>query len=93
MAKREQGSGNGSGKMSEPPVVRGCNLFSTAEAFTEPPQELVKEVRNACENWGMFQMVDSGFDRALIERTETAMHTLFDLPVEKKKEVSDDVFL
>ncbi|KAJ4903848.1 2-oxoglutarate (2OG) and Fe(II)-dependent oxygenase superfamily protein [Raphanus sativus] len=51
--------------------------------------EGLKRVRNACEEWGFFQVVNHGVDYALMESVRGAWREFFDLPVEMKRKYAN----
>lgn len=48
---------------------------------------LVRDVAAACEKFGFFQIVNHGVEESLIQRCESAAHTMFELPLDVKERV------
>lgn len=46
--------------------------------------EICNKIVEACENWGIFQVVDHGVDRELISEMTRLAKEFFDLPPEEK---------
>ncbi|KAI3803679.1 hypothetical protein L1987_31839 [Smallanthus sonchifolius] len=53
-------------------------------------QDLVDEVRHACENWGFFQVFNHGVPLESREKLMSAAKRFFDQPVEEKTKVRRD---
>ncbi|GLT57831.1 hypothetical protein SLA2020_307760 [Shorea laevis] len=67
-------------EVEEIPVI---NLSNTGK--------LIWEIRNACKNWGFFQVINHGVPSELRRRVERVAKTFFHLPMEEKKKVQRDV--
>eukprot|EP01018_Ginkgo_biloba_P036003 Gb_24113 [translate_table: standard] len=48
-------------------------------------QKMLKEIADACEEWGIFQVVNHGISEELIQRLQTVGKQFFDLPQEEKE--------
>jgi len=46
--------------------------------------EICNQIAKACENWGIFQVVDHGVDQKLISEMNSFSKGFFDLPLEEK---------
>ncbi|GLT39993.1 hypothetical protein SLA2020_141560 [Shorea laevis] len=66
-------------EVEEIPVI---DLFDTGK--------LISEIRNACKNWGFFQVTNHGVPSELRIRVERVAKRFFDLPMEEKKKVQRD---
>lgn len=75
------------GGMSKIPVIQARKLFAKCRASNEPEEQVCVEIREACETWGVFQLVDSGFEQELLHRTVKAVQEFFDLPLATKMQV------
>jgi isopenicillin N synthase-like dioxygenase len=76
--------------MSDPtsvPVISAPGLLSPQLSQQLPDQDVCKQIAQACESWGFFQLVDHGFDEGLIDEFTAAMHSFFDLPLDVKFKV------
>uniref|UniRef100_A0A7N0TF42 Fe2OG dioxygenase domain-containing protein n=1 Tax=Kalanchoe fedtschenkoi TaxID=63787 RepID=A0A7N0TF42_KALFE len=75
-------------------VVHGLPVIDLAKALSSPtPSDLrktVSEIRDACRDWGFFQVVNHGVDAAVRERVEAAARRFFALPLEEKRKVRRD---
>uniref|UniRef100_A0A7N0VKC7 Non-haem dioxygenase N-terminal domain-containing protein n=1 Tax=Kalanchoe fedtschenkoi TaxID=63787 RepID=A0A7N0VKC7_KALFE len=75
-------------------VVHGLPVIDLAEALASPtPSDLSKpisEIRDACRDWGFFQVVNHGVDAAVRDRFEAAARRFFALPLEEKRKVLRD---
>lgn len=52
--------------------------------------DIVDEIREACETWGFFQMVNHGMDVKIIDATIEATRRLHEQPTEVKTELFSD---
>ena len=59
--------------------------YPKARASEPPPAALVREVADACERWGFFQIINHGLDHDLHSRAEEQQRAFFALPLEVKK--------
>ncbi|KAJ0725861.1 putative oxoglutarate/iron-dependent dioxygenase, non-heme dioxygenase domain-containing protein [Helianthus annuus] len=50
---------------------------------------LAEEIVNACEEWGIFRIVNHGVPADLLAEMKTVVATLFDLPEEVKRRISE----
>ncbi|XP_028799957.1 2-oxoglutarate-dependent dioxygenase DAO-like [Neltuma alba] len=55
----------------------------------ENPQELKKKMREACEEWGCFRLMNHGIDWRLMGEMKKEVRSLLDLPLEIKMRNSD----
>ena len=46
--------------------------------------QICKQIVDACEDWGIFQVVDHGVDTSLISQMTSLAHEFFALPPEEK---------
>lgn len=65
------------------PVIDIAGLYQDGEER----QAVVEEIGRACSRWGFFQVINSGFDAELMERTYAEMAAFFQLPREEKMRV------
>ena len=66
----------------EVPVISLAN----AEAGGEERAQLLRELRAACEEWGMFQIIDHGVPRELNSQIMSSSQDFFSLSVEEKRQ-------
>ncbi|KAL2816738.1 hypothetical protein BJX63DRAFT_135085 [Aspergillus granulosus] len=73
--------------VNEPPVID----FAPFYARDSPSKEnLVKELRTACEEFGFFQLINHGIPSDIQELILQHSKELFDLPIEVKEKYSKD---
>ncbi|CAG7908139.1 hypothetical protein BRARA_D02335 [Brassica rapa] len=70
-----------SGLDMEVPVLDMSDIWRKPEGL--------RRVRNACEEWGFFQVVNHGVDHMLMESVRGAWREFFDLPVEVKRKYAN----
>lgn len=61
--------------------------LSPLHSHADPPTHLVSEIRDACKNWGFFQVINHGVPWQIRQRIESAARKFFSLPKEEKRKV------
>ncbi|CAN1773167.1 Protein DMR6-LIKE OXYGENASE 1 [Linum perenne] len=55
-----------------------------------PEMKLVEQIRNACKEWGFFQVINHGVSLEVREKMEAASREFFGQPLEEKRKVRRD---
>ncbi|CAN1133551.1 Protein DMR6-LIKE OXYGENASE 1 [Linum perenne] len=55
-----------------------------------PEMKLVEQIRNACKEWGFFQVINHGVSSEVREKMEAASREFFGQPLEEKRKVRRD---
>ncbi|KAK9055952.1 hypothetical protein SSX86_027039 [Deinandra increscens subsp. villosa] len=66
---------------SLPPSVP---LIDMKDLIKMPPSKQRKTLRSICHDWGVFQVVNHGVDKLLVEKMKKEIAEFFKLPVEEK---------
>ncbi|KAK9817991.1 hypothetical protein WJX72_005406 [[Myrmecia] bisecta] len=64
------------------PVIDAGSCF--APDGPQPSAELSRQIREACEQWGFFQLINHGVSPAYLQRQHEASGTFFSLPLDLK---------
>lgn len=76
------------------PVIDLSQLFTICHSSkNNDPKDigyLIAEIREACEKWGFFQVINHGVPLEKLEKLEQAAREFFALPMEEKRKVSRD---
>ena len=59
-------------------------------SLSQPHDVVVKEVAEACQEWGFFLITDHGISPSLIQRLKEVGQEFFELPQEEKEAYSND---
>ncbi|KAB2602916.1 gibberellin 20 oxidase 1-like [Pyrus ussuriensis x Pyrus communis] len=65
---------------------------NSADNSSDPKalEKLVREIGNACKDWGFFQVINHGVQLDTLGKTEAAARKFFDLPSEEKRRIWRD---
>ncbi|PRQ23273.1 putative oxoglutarate/iron-dependent dioxygenase, non-heme dioxygenase domain-containing protein [Rosa chinensis] len=66
--------------------------LSCPDSISDPKaiEVLVREIGNACKNWGFFQVINHGVPQEKREKVETAARKFFAQPLEEKRKIRRD---
>ncbi|XP_009342690.2 protein DMR6-LIKE OXYGENASE 2-like [Pyrus x bretschneideri] len=66
--------------------------ISSPDSATDPKlvEEIVREIGNACREWGFFQVINHGVVLDKLRKIETAARKFFALPLEEKRKIRRD---
>ncbi|KAM1030830.1 hypothetical protein TB2_034131 [Malus domestica] len=66
--------------------------ISSPDSATDPKlvEEIVREIGNACQEWGFFQVINHGVVLDKLRKIETAARKFFALPLEEKRKIRRD---
>lgn len=76
-----------------PPILDARGLFAGLEETTSSngdvadDVEFLRELRCACESWGVFHLINHGFDQDILDDAVDAMKEFFNLETSEKKKV------
>jgi hypothetical protein len=68
------------------PVINLEHLSSEDQVLKE---KVLKQVSEACREWGFFQVVNHGIDHELMQSAKEVWREFFDLPLEVKEELAN----
>ena len=66
-----------------PPIIDVGPLVASAPGSTER-QQVIREIGEACQKWGFFQVINHSIDVKLLNKTVRVMKEFFDLPHHEK---------
>lgn len=72
------------------PQIDLSPLIKSSPANSDAIRDLVGEVRDACRNWGFFQVINHGVPLESREKLMSASKRFFDQPLEEKRKVRRD---
>lgn len=61
--------------------------------MSSPLLEVVSKIREACQEWGFFRVINHGIEAEVIQRTDSAARDLFALPTEVKEKLNAPDYL
>lgn len=66
--------------------------LTSADSISDPKsiEVLVREIGNACKNWGFFQVINHGVPLEMREKVETTARKFFAQPLEEKRKIRRD---
>lgn len=76
--------------IKSPERIPLIDLSPTLTCGEHIPDALVKQIEEACREWGFFQVINHGVPLELLERVQVAAKEFFKLPIEEKRKVKRD---
>lgn len=79
-------------KLSEVSYADQIPIIDLNGLLAPRSNEVIESIGRACEDWGLFQVINHGIPKSIIEKMRTAVEGFFQYPaVERMKYHSDDV--
>ena len=72
------------------PIIDLSPITNHTVSHPSPIEGLVKEIGNACKEWGFFQVINHGVSLTLRQNIEKASRLFFAQNLEEKRKVSKD---
>ncbi|KAK1414476.1 hypothetical protein QVD17_30221 [Tagetes erecta] len=72
------------------PIINLSPYIASSPSNPQSLDDLVDQIRDACTNWGFFQVINHGVRLESREKLHSASKRFFDQPVEEKKKVRRD---
>ncbi|KAL0406589.1 UNVERIFIED_CONTAM: protein SRG1 [Sesamum latifolium] len=69
--------------LSSFPQIPVINMQKLSNKYSMDSE--LQALHNACQEWGIFQLINHGVDAAVVEKMKLEVHEFFNLPIEEKK--------